>query len=353
MGRSLPSGDCSSLIVLTGSLGDVARGLPLAALLKRARPSGRVTWVVERRWSPLVSLSRHVSRVVEFNRAAGPRAIPPLVRALREERYDIAFDLQRLFKSGLIARWSGARRRVGFHPRDSRELNRFFNNEYIAAHGTAVSKLRHYLAFGEHVGLDVPASPDFGLSGLDVAAHLPASLVRRARPYVVVAVGSSWPSKNWPAIEVERLCELILAGTALDIVLAGHGPPAGGGNGAGRPAPVHGGARVIDLLGRTSLVELTAVLAGARLAIGPDTGTGHVAAAVGTRYLGLFGPTDPRRVAPWGSEALAVTSPAACVGCRRRRCAGGSDWCMASITADLVWARASDALAAADGRSSA
>lgn len=349
MGRSLPSGECSSLIVLTGSLGDVARGLPLAGVLKAARPDGRVTWLVERRWAPLVSLCRHVDRVVEFDRAAGARALAPLGRALRQDRYHIAFDLQRLFKSGLFARWSGAPRRVGFHPRDSRELNRFFNTEYIAPHGTSVSKLRHYLAFAEHVGLGMPAVPDFGLDAARLGRHRRTVPAHPRGPYVVLASGTSWPSKDWPAHEAARLCRLIVAATSLDVVLVGFGPSARERDGDGdhdalSRAVRDGGGRIVDLRGRTSLAELASMLQTAELALGPDTGTGHVAAAVGTPYLGLFGPTDPRRVAPWGSEPLAVRSPDRCRCSRRRRCRSADDWCMASVTADLVWARMKDAL---------
>jgi ADP-heptose:LPS heptosyltransferase len=347
LGRSLPPGECSSLIVLTGSLGDVARGLPLAGVLKTAGPAVRVSWVVERRWASLVSLCRHVDRIIEFDRAGGGRALLQLLGALRAERYHVALDLQRLFKSGLLARWSGAPRRVGFHPRDSRELNRFFNTEYIAAHGNGVSKLRHYFAFAEHLGLERPARPDFGIDAAALAAHWPAALGESTPPYVVVAMGTSWPSKNWPPAEAARFCERILSGTPFSIVLVGNGrtAAANGGSGIDRdPVDLAGGGRLVDLRGQTTLPQLAALLAHARLAVGPDTGTGHVAAAVGAPYLGLFGPTDPRRVAPWGSEALAITSPAPCTGCRRRTCATTPDWCMAAITADLVWQRAREVL---------
>jgi ADP-heptose:LPS heptosyltransferase len=332
MTSPLPAGECASLIVLTGSLGDVARGLPMAAALKAARPRGHVSWVVERRWAPLVGLSRHVDRLVVFDRAAGMAGVRQLVRDLRARPYDIAFDLQRIFKSGVIAWLSRARRRVGFNPRETKEGNQFFNTEFIPEMGRSVSKLRHYLAFAEHVGVEAGAAIDFGLRRDALAAHLPAPL--RARAYVAVVVGTSWPSKDWPARHWQRLCELVVSATSLDVVLVG-----------ARDASDPGGAaavrqaRLVDLRGRTSIEELAAVLAGARLAVGPDTGPGHVAAAVGTAYAGVFGPTDPARVAPWGCEGLAVRSPVTCDRCPRRRCRRGDQGCMHAITAEQVWAR--------------
>jgi ADP-heptose:LPS heptosyltransferase len=331
-----PADDCASLIVLTGSLGDVARGLPLAAALKGHRPRGHLSWVVERRWAPLVALSRHVDRLVVFDRGAGVAGVVRLVRDLRARHYDVAFDLQRILKSGVIARLSRAPRRVGFHPRDAKEGNRFFNTEHIPALGDATLKLRHYLAFAAHVGATVREPLDFGLRRQEIEARRPVPV--RVHPYLAVVVGTSWPSKDWPVERWRRFCELVVEHTPLDVVLVGAAWPGGGGH----ALP---GSRIVDLRGRTSLEELAGVLAGARVAVGPDTGPGHVAAAVGTPYVGVFGPTDPARVAPWGSEPLAVRSPVDCAGCRRRRCRRGEGSCMAAVTAEQVWARVESLLA--------
>ena len=333
MTSPLPKGECSSLIVLTGSLGDVARALPLASALKAARPAGRVSWVVERRWAPIVALSRHVDRVIVLERQRGVRGALDLVRQVRADRYDVVFDLQRILKSGVIARLSRAPRRVGFDPRDAKEGNQFFNNEYVPSLGESVSKLRHYLAFAEHVGAPVTDTVDFGLRADELAAPLPEPL--RGRAYVAVVTGASWPSKVWPAARWQRLCELVTGRSPLDVVLVGA---------AGEPGPWGAGtpespARVIDVRGRTSLEALGATLAHATAAAGPDTGPGHVSAAVGTPYVGVFGPTDPARAAPWGCEALAVRSAVSCEGCPRRRCRRGSGSCMAAIPAEAVWER--------------
>lgn len=325
-------GEPTSLIVLTGSLGDVARGLPVAAALKHAHPRGRVVWVAERRWAPVVRMCRHVDACVEFEREAGAAGAWRLLRRLRRERYDVAFDLQRILKSGIISWWSRAPRRIGFHPRDAKEGNALFNNEHIPRMGANVSKVRHYLAFAERAGATVTEPLDFGLREAALHAHLPSPLRHRARPWVAVVVGTSWPSKDWPATQWRRLSELIVGRTAYGVVLVGA---------QGGPADATRAAddRVTDLRATTSLAELAAVLARATIAVGPDTGPGHLAAAVGTPYVGVFGPTDPRRVAPWGCEPLAVRSPVDCSGCPKRRCRRGAGACMAAVEAEHVWER--------------
>ncbi len=339
MASPLPEGEPTSLIVLTGALGDVARGLPLAAALKAARPRGRVVWVAERRWAPVVGLCRHVDACIAFDRQAGVAGVWRLARALRAGRYDVAFDLQRLLKSGAIAWWSRAPRRVGFHPREAKEANHIFNTEHLPALGEALSKVRHYLAFAAHVGAPVAEPLDFGLDRAALAAQAPAAVRTRGREVMAVVVGTSWPSKDWPAARWQRLCDLVAGGSTCDVVLVG---TAGGDNVGWRPPE----GRVIDLRGRTSVVELVTVLACARAAAGPDTGPGHLAAAVGTPYVGVYGPTDPRRVSPWGADHLAVRSAVDCSGCPKRRCRRGADSCMAAVTAEQVWERLAPLLAA-------
>ena len=90
--------------------------------------------------------------------------------------------------------------------------------------------------------------------------------------------------------------------------------------------------RLVDLTGRTSLTELTAILSRAAAGIGPDSGPGHLAAAVGTPYVALFGPTPPGRVVPYGCEHLAVVTDTDCAACYRKQCPLPECTCMRAIT---------------------
>ena len=97
------------------------------------------------------------------------------------------------------------------------------------------------------------------------------------------------------------------------------------------------GSGILNLVGETSLTELVGVLKGASAAIGPDSGPGHVAAALGVPYLALIGPTAAARVAPYGSEELVVESHQLCAPCYQRRCPGMQERCMREIRAEMVW----------------
>jgi ADP-heptose:LPS heptosyltransferase len=90
------------------------------------------------------------------------------------------------------------------------------------------------------------------------------------------------------------------------------------------------------LLGNTSLPELVAVIHNAQLCLGPDSGPAHIAAAVKTPYVSLFGPTSAELVAPYGMEAFSISSPVGCAPCYRRRCPGLGNVCMRLHSPQLV-----------------
>jgi ADP-heptose:LPS heptosyltransferase len=101
--------------------------------------------------------------------------------------------------------------------------------------------------------------------------------------------------------------------------------------------------KVIDLTGN-SLVEMTAVLKAAAAGVGPDSGPGHLAAAVGTPYVTLFGPTPPGRHAPYGCDHLVVQTERDCVPCYKKRCPDRNRECMYDLDPEMVMEKLSKAL---------
>jgi len=335
----------SVLFVLMGSLGDIVRALPLLSLLERHRPRARITWAIDERWRAVGEAHSAVDRLVVFPRERTPAAVARFARELRTATYDIALDLQRILKSGVCSLASRAPRRVGFNRADTKEFNHLFNNEWIRPGLPRESKLRIYLAFAEHLGLPVPDTLEFGLDRFAHARHLPSALHGLTHGFVGVVMGSSWPAKDWTVEGYIDLVGRIARESSRTAVLLGGEGQRGI---ADRVAAAVPWAHAVNLAGRTTLPELGATLAAAAAAVGPDTGAGHLAAALGTPYVTLFGPTDPSIVVPYHCESFAVRSPADCEPCRRRVCRRREGSCMKAITADAVW-RTLGPLAA-DGR---
>ena len=105
-----------------------------------------------------------------------------------------------------------------------------------------------------------------------------------------------------------------------------------------------GPSKLINLVGKTSLLEVVAVLKAAAAGVGPDSGPGHLSAAVGTPYVTLFGPTSPKRAAPYGCEHLVVQSELSCISCYKKRCPDLDRQCMQLVTVETVKAKLLEAL---------
>ena len=338
------SSDPSILIILMGSLGDVARGLGLISHIKAQRPQSRITWLVEPNCADLVGLHPQIDNIIIFKRAWSAIAVWDLVQQLRKEHFDITLDLQRHLKSGFFSLLSNGTRRIGFHRKNAKEFNWIFNNEHIGYFSEKLPKLQHYFKFLGHLGFREPANVDFGLSQFQDRQHLPNGLSESRHPLVAVLLGSRWESKNWLVDGYLQLLQRIMATTDLRVALIGDRSQAASAQKISENVKTR---EIINLVGKTSLVELTAVLKFAAAAIGPDSGPGHLAAAVGTPYVALFGPTSPERTAPYGSEHLVVQANLNCIPCYKRQCPEQTKQCMHSISADEIMGKLAISLSSA------
>jgi len=330
------------LIVLHGSVGDVTRALPLADLLRKGFPEAYLAWSVEPASRPLLEGCPAIDEIILFDRRRPWRAFWPFVAKLRSRRFDLVLDLQRHLKSGVISRWTGAPQRIGFHRSDSKEFNWLFNNLHIARYGESISKLDHYLKFADYLGIDrAPIGWKFVLTA-EEKASVAEHLARVGRRFAVLFVGTRWESKRWFADQIAECAQLLHAEHRLDVVLLG------GREDQAIAREVTAGAhpKVVNLVGCTSLREAIGVIDRATVAIGADTGLMHIAAAVGTPVISLWGATDPRRTGPYGFNELVIQGQAACVPCLRRHCSIGRI-CMRSITKEQIAGKVALALRSA------
>jgi heptosyltransferase-1 len=327
------------VIVLPGALGDVIRALPLLGRLRRSLPQAHLAWAVEPPSAPLLAGHPWLDELHVFERRRGVRAVPPFLRAVRRGRYDVALDLGRSLKSAIVARVSGARLRVGFSRGDAREGSWLFATRHLPEQGTSRSKLEQFLAFGD--ALDLPPVPvEFGLAPTEAEARDAEAFTSGLKgPLVAACVGSSCPSRRWFPDESAAVLRTLRARHRTSAVLLGTG--ADGSFARAVAAATDGGVR--DLTGRTTLRQLLAILARARLAFGPDSGALHLAAALGTPAVSLWGATSAARSTPFGCDALAISGAAPCAPCFLRDCPI-ERICMRAIGVDAVVARAAAVL---------
>lgn len=336
---ALPVEPQKILIVLHGSLGDVTRALPLAQSVKRRFPRAFLAWSVEPACFPLLENFAAIDEVILYDRRRPVASLWPFLKRVRAHRFDLVLDLQRHFKSGMISRLSGAPWRLGFHPTDAKEGNGFFNNCHIDAVGDSLAKIEHYMKFASWLGI-APRPIEWQI---DLTPQDKLSVRRHLGPvagdFAALFVGSRWQSKDWFADQIGGCARELARRYGLAAVLLGGRSEAALAEAIANTADVP----VVNLVGRTSLREAVGIIARAKVCIGPDTGLMHLAAAVRTPVISLWGATDPRRTGPYGFDDLVIRGQADCAPCYRRHCAIGKI-CLRSIDTDAIMARVERAL---------
>lgn len=323
--KDTPTDQTALLIILTGSLGDVTRGLCLIKPLKTHWPHLRLVWLVEEKWAGLLQLNPYIDELVIFKRSARLAELADLKAGLRRFNFNTSLDLQRIFKSGVLTWLAGARLKLGFNRKNAKEFNWLFNNHHIPYYSDKLPKLEHYLKFLDYLKVPYPAQPDFGLDREVMAHMLPPEIAALNAPYAVLAAGSSWPSKDWHAHGYRELAQYLHETYGLNSVITGDKSQTAIAREITDEKPPY----ITNLTGQTGLPQLAAVLSQAKVAIGPDSGAGHIAAAVQTPYISLFGPTLPKRTAPYGYEHLVVQLNMPCIPCYKKNCADNQ--CMRRI----------------------
>jgi len=322
------------LIVKLSSLGDILHVLPTVHEI-RARTGADIHWAVHPAFAALVRTFRDVSRVVEVPRHGVLRQLPSAIRALRAERYDMAVDLHGLAKSAIVARLARADRRIG--PSYCRECASLFFRE--RASGAAGSRHAVERAFDtlDYLGLPRPVKP---LSPDDFILP-PPPVDFGAAPLVAIAPVSRWETKNWPP---EKFAGTVraLGETRPDLRFAVIGGKADAAAGATVADAMPG--RAANLCGKTTIAETMAILARAALLVAVDTGPVHMAAALGTKCLVVFGSTRPEWTGPWGEGHRVLAAGLECQPCVKRRCRRGDMACLAAIAPAAVASAATDML---------
>ena len=290
------------LVVRLTALGDILHTVPAVAALRAAHADARIDWVVERKWAPVLEGSPAIDNVIPFDRRSVWGAVE-CVQLLRENLYTCAIDFQGLYKSSLLAGFSGAGRRIGFDRAWARENGAaMFYTERVIPAGRHVAELNYSLA--ERAGALRPAKPEYPLrvpagGAASVRARLHDLGIRGE--YVVVGPGGSWRAKCWPAERFGQFCREIAKRFDMSVVVI-QGP----GEESVAEETVRAAAPARPAILATTIEELMGLLAHARCAVAADSGPLHLAAALGTQVIGLYGPTDPARNGPFAPGAVIV-----------------------------------------------
>lgn len=341
------------LLIRLSAIGDVIMASGLIPALREAFPGARIGWLTEAGNADLLRHNprldrlhlwprgrwRELRRNGQYRRWLGE--VRDFLRDLRGVDYDLVLDLQGLMKSGLWAFLCGGRFRVGL---GSREGSGWLMQVVLSRRVESVLIGKEYRQLGEFLGAPPAAFRlDIAVAEADRAAA--GELLRAAGvagAYAVIAPFTTRPQKHWFDARWADLARGLTARHGWPVVMLG-GP--GDLERAAAIAALAGGG-IVDLAGKTRLGSCAAVIAGARLLVGVDTGLTHLGIARGVPTVALFGSTRPY-LDTGRRDARVLYQPMDCSPCRRRPSCGGSFDCMARHTPESVLAAVTEILRAA------
>jgi len=267
--------------------------LPIVHTIKKFRQNTKIAWIIGQAEHSLVAGLPGVEFIV-FDKAAGPAACLGLARKLRRRRFDALLLMQYSMRAHLASLCVRAPLRIGFDRARSKDLHGWFVNRRIGA-----CRREHVLdglfGFSEALGIGERQLHWPRCYGADEEAfaqrHLPG-----AQKTLLISPCSSHPLRNWPASRCAEVADYAARRHAMRAVLTG-------GNSAierqYRDAIVRRArTEIIDLVGRTTLRQLAALIARADAVVAPDSGPAHIAACSATPVIGLYAATNPDRAAP-------------------------------------------------------
>ena len=344
------------LIVKLSSLGDVLHALPAVQALRAAMPNATLGWAVEKAHAPLLRGQTFIDELIVWDRGTA-RGFARFIARLRINRWDLAIDMQGLFRSGLVTWLSGARRRIGALP--SRELASLFYNEHVRLTTMDRHAVDRLLEFVGHLGADVanlrqdrpyvdgrpPAdtsrSPELfplrpsteDLAQVDAWCVEHGFDVTRDR-LVVLNPHCRRPANVWPLARFIELARRLLA-SGIRVAVTVGGVARDLCDAMSREL----GPQLWRADGRFSLLGSAALFARSKVLVTGDTGPMHIAAAVGTRIVALLGATAPVRTGPYAADAVVIHKRLPCSPCLAKQCPLKHDppACLVEIGVDEVF----------------
>ena len=307
------------LVLRLGAMGDIVRTLPAVRLVRFGLPDARIHWVAWEAWSPILRQHPDLDGFIGLPRselraqARSPLGWPALAGAsgriasrLRGLRPGLALDFHGDLRSGVLGRLSGATVRIGYEGHQQKEGNRLFTTHRVRSGDRRTPRLERNLDLVRALGLPVRPIPGSGIELSDAESAAASEIVR-----AVGGAGGAYAVLN-PGASARQAYKKppppLLAAAAQELARRGVAPLVVKGPGEDEDA-----ARLVEACGGaarsappTTLRTLAALLAGARLFVGGDSGPLHLACGVGCPVLGLYGPTDPLVNTPWNVPFVAL-----------------------------------------------
>ncbi len=280
-------------ILRLSAIGDVCHAVSMVQSIQRRWPEAKITWIVGKIEATLLAGLPGVEFIV-FDKRGGFSSLFALRAQLKNRRFDVLLHMQAAFRASVVSTCIPAKIKVGFDKARAREGQWLFTNAAVKAQSQP-HVLEGFAAFAEV--LDVPLeAPQWNMPLSLDDERWAEDHISGAGPFAVISPAASKAERNW-SVEGYVAVAQYLHSKGFAVVLTG-GPS---------DMEMHLSAEItqgcdfdlVDLVGKTKLKQLLAILKNAQLVIAPDTGPAHMAVTVGTPVIGLYAHSNPRRTGPY------------------------------------------------------
>lgn len=318
------------LIVKPSALGDIVHSLPFLNAVSKKFPDAKIDWVVARGLDPVLNNHPMINKLWIIDKGnwkklsqikTTVKELKQLAADLKNEKYDLAIDLQGLMRSGLITKMTGSKYRVGY--KEAREGASVFYTHKVPCKWKEMHAIDRYLKVAEYIGCDIKkvehVFTDFDQDPL-IISELP-------KEYIVMAPSAGKEANRWPASRFGQLAAqlpfpTVAVSSQADASVVDE-------------LVANSKGKAISLAGKTSIMELAAVIKKAKFFISNDTGPMHIAAALNVPVFAIFGPANPEKTGPYGDIHTIISVNAPCSPCyAKKKC---NHWtCLDSLTVEKV-----------------
>jgi lipopolysaccharide heptosyltransferase II len=352
------------LLIRLRLIGDVVFTTPIPRALKRVFPEARITYLVEPAAAPVVQGNPHVDEVLVAPRPPGLARVACDIRLaweLRRARYDLVIDLHGGPRSAWLALATGARQRIGYviqgrtwmYTRSVARPRALRRRHSVVNQWDLLEAVDGWPGGGPQPGLDAVEMAADADAAARIDQRLDEAGVSTGHELIVAHVSAGNPFRRWPEPAFAALVAGLARGSPGRRIILSSGPSdrdaARRIAADARHALGDAAGRVVDF-GEFSLAELRALIVRSRLFVGGDTGPLHIAATTATPIVGIYGPTESVRSAPWRdprypTEAVELAG-LPCRPCDQRVCEPGDFRCLTTLRPEDVLLAAERAMTA-------
>ncbi|MCO4320527.1 glycosyltransferase family 9 protein [Aliidiomarina quisquiliarum] len=303
LGKPLTASEQSICILRLSAIGDVCHAVATVQAIQRHYPATHITWIVGKVEAMLLANLPGIELVV-FDKNLGMKAFSDLKNKLKGRKFDVLLHMQVALRANIASLAINAKRKIGFDKARSKELHSLFMRERVVPQNQA-HVLENFAGFARHIGVPFLTTtnekPNWRMPLAETDIQWARNLLKPFRElgqqrFLVISPAASKAERNWLPERYAAIADYA-SEQGFQVVLCG-GPSAMETQ-LRDDILKHTQANILDVVGKTSLKQLLALLQQASLVIAPDTGPAHMAVTVGTPVIGLYGHSNPARTGPY------------------------------------------------------